>query len=1497
MVASGVGQYSINVKSNLKDFYGSLTKAQRTLKELTEKKNQLQIDSSQLDKLRDKGQRIAAEMRELRQQKNEIKLGTKEVDNVDAALKNIDKKISSLNRQKLEVEAEIQPIRTANTQLYKVEQEIDRINNQKVDIKFSDSVKNIGSNIQNLGDGILKTFNPLTSKLNQMFGFGLITKGIDTVTSMVNNSVDSAIKRVDTLNNYTKVMSNLGVNEKDANSSKATLVKGLQGLPTALDDGVSAVQRFTSVNSDVNKSTKMFLALNNALLAGGAGAEIQSSALEQLSQSYSKGKPDITEFRSMQTAMPGQLKQVAKAMGMTTAELQQAMTGKDATVSMEQFLNKVVELNEKGSDGFKSFAEQAKNATGGVQTGIANMRTAVTRGVANIITSLDTMLQKANLGGISGVMSKIGSTIEKGLTSVGTAIENNKGTIINFISSLEKNFSKAFAVIQKFDFGAFFDGLGKGLNGLKNDGKSIINFIKPLFEILGKVAGDKNTPETLGKLIPRLFELGIALKAIGTATKVSGSVGGFLGKLTGLKLPKLPSFGGKAQEGELPLKNIGINDLKSLGMKMLTLAGLSANIFLAAKAIEEVNKIGNLRNLQPKLLAIAEAIVGTGVISAALGKVNELLGGSVVSGLLLIVGIAADIFLVAKALEEVANIDGDFGSLQSKIGQIALAITEIGTLAGVVGLITNTGIGAAALVSGLVAIIGITGTLYLVAVALKKVSKINLDSDIIESNINSISRVIKSMSKMTFKENLITQLDKILSQLLNLALIGELIGIGKELEKIQELNLDYSSINNNLDGISKGITAVTSIKYNESLVTSFIKGGIAGNLKKVIDEIIEITNKFENLQGRSIISDSLTSQIKAIREGISAITAIKFNESIVTSWLKGGIVGNIKSVIGTIQEITDEFEDIQGRSLISNSLTTNIETIQTGISAITGIKFDESIVSSFLKNGISGNIKSMIQTLLDIANDFEDIQGRSLIEDSLISEIGIIQTGIDSITGIKFHESLLSSFLKNGISDNIKSMIATIINITDSFEDLEGRSLIEDSLIGEIGTIQKGIDAITGIKFHESVLSSFLKKGVSGNIKNLINTLIDIADSFEDLQGRSLILSNLTNDEGTGEIDIIQSGIDKITGIKFHESVISSWLKNGIVDNIKSVISSIINIADDLEDIQGRSLILNSLTNDEGTGEIDIIQTAINKIAEIKFDGGIGVDGMKTAHDMFNELLEIGNVLENVQALNLIEDTLMNDGGGELDIIESAVRSLSKFATDDIVNNLTGMSNALNSIVNDLTKTFPPEFKDLGKLLAQKINDGFKSKLDLQTILSAKIKALSTAGANGIGSSIAKALSAGFESSLNLGDKIHNSIVKALASEYSAKINVDLMTNKVDNSNSNSSSTKYPTVVMASGGRVATDSQLQDSPEKPLLGNGEYVIPAKIVKALGTPFFDKLRSGQISRTFAGLAQSVSNTTSSVVNNIYNNQTTNQHMTVYPSGHQDMMMISNRRVRV
>lgn len=1559
MVASGVGQYSINVKSNLKDFYGELTKSQRTLKELTERKNQLNIDSSKLTELRDKAQRIAAEMKELRQQKTEIKLGIREVDDAKTVLKNLDQQIASLNRQKLEVEAEIQPIRTANVELYKTEQEIERINGQKVSIDFSkagDNLVGFGDRLDSLGDKIVGVVKKLaTLGTVEVAAIGKIAKDAVNEASDLEQNIggvqklfgDDASKKV--ITDSTKAYKEAGISQNEyleqSTTFSASLIKALEEGQTKTSDSSAQKAELKKKKQEIEKLIKQNRYNSSEVSLNITDSKAKKQELTEYKRNALELKKQKDKIDEQIANLPDKTTEQVNKLSQKDAQKQAADYAKQAIIDMSDNANVFgtnIGLIQNAYQGFSknnfTMLDNLKLGFAGSQQGAMDLINAY-GGLDHEVTDISeaTMpLMIKSIHNAQEAMKISGTTIKEAAKTYEGSLKAMKSawkdflatgdtsglaeTVPVYFDNLDKKLKEltpkiiegiktlvkelppklkpVIKDIQNILTQSLDEIFGKGFTKNFTDGmKPFTNIVKTIFDTLSKSSkGKKPDLSWMGSVVPDLLKVVTGLKVAGIAFKGVGGllkVAGFIQNL-GFKFPSFKGLSGFAKSTK-EIKQISVNDLKNLGMKMITIAGISGNIYLAANALEEVQKVGNLKGLQPKLLAIAEAVTGMSVISAALGKGNDLLSGSVTSGLLLIVGISADIFLVAKALEEVANINGDFGSLQSKIGQIALAVTEIGILAGAIGLVMDTGIGAVALVSGLVAIIGITGTLYLVAVALKKVSKINLDRDIIESNINSISKVVKSMSKMTFNENLIIQLDKILSQLLNLALIGELIGIGKELEKIQELDLDYSSINNNLDSISKGITAVANIKYNESLVTSFLKGGIVRNLKKVVDEIIEITNKFENLQGRSIICDSLTSQIKAIREGISAITGVKFNESVVTSWLKDGIVGNIKSVIGTIQEIADEFEDIQGRSLISNSLTTSIETVQTGISAITGIKFNESIVSSFLKNGVSGNIKSMIQTLLDIANDFEDIQGKSLIEDSLINEIGIIQKGIDSITGIKFNESVLSSFLKGGISNNIKSLINTLIDTTSSFEDIQGRSLVEDSLTGEIATIQTGISAITGIKFNESALSSFLKKGISGNIKNLINTLLDIADSFEDLQGRSLILNNITNDEGNGEIDIIQKGISAITGIKFNESMISSFLKGGVSDNVKNMISTIIKIADNLENLQGRSLMVDSITNDENTGEIDIIQTAINKIAGIKFNNGIGVNGMKTAHGMFNELLKIGNVLEDIQALNLISDTLINDGGGELDIIEKAIKSLSGFATDGIVNNLTGMSNALNSIVNDLTKTFPPEFKDLGKLLARKINDGFKKKLDLQSVLKSKIISLSTAGASEVGSKIAKAINESLKNNLNIGKSIHDSIVKALSENYSTKINVDMLTNKVDNSNS--TSTKYPTVVMASGGRVATNSQLQDSSEKPLLSNGEYVIPKKIVNALGVPFFNKLRNGQISRTFAGLAQSVSHTTSSVVNNIYNNQTTTQHMNVYPSGHQDMLMISNRRVRV
>lgn len=243
----------------------------------------------------------------------------------------------------------------------------------------------------------------LGAGLGQMIG-NAISGAIRTVTK----EMDGAIERLDTINNYSKVMGNLGIGADDSAKSIDYLQEHLLGLPTSLQDAALAVQRFASVNKDIKASTVGFLALNNAILAGGASMQTQSTALEQIAQAYSKGKPDAMEWRAMLTAMPAQMNQIAQAAGYTSAviggDLYEAI--QSGKFSMNDFMATVVRLNSEGVNGFANFEEQARNATGGVQTSIANLKNAVQRGIATV---LDTIGQANIAGFINGIAAAIGT--------------------------------------------------------------------------------------------------------------------------------------------------------------------------------------------------------------------------------------------------------------------------------------------------------------------------------------------------------------------------------------------------------------------------------------------------------------------------------------------------------------------------------------------------------------------------------------------------------------------------------------------------------------------------------------------------------------------------------------------------------------------------------------------------------------------------------------------------------------------------------------------------------------------------------------------------------------------------------------------------------------------------------------------------------------------------------------------------------------------------------
>lgn len=422
------------------------------------------------------------------------------------------------------------------------------------------SVKNEVTGLKNHVDKVTGSIgNSFKSIRNIVAGLGIAS----LIKSTILGNVDAAIKRVDTLSNYSRVMSNLGVGSVQANASIQKLSNKLIGLPTTLDDASGAVQRFTSVNSNISRSTDMFLALNNAILAGGASSEIQKSALEQLSQSYAKGKPDMFEWRSAMTAMPAQMKQVAEAMGFVNASaLGEAL--RNGTVSMDQFMNTLMQLNTQGINGYQSFEEQARNATGGISTSIANMRTAIVRCMSEVMNTIG----QSNIAGFfTNIAKAINSCVpyvvaftkvvmvavgyltalfggkSKKLSSSFGGVSNNAKKAAGNTGALAKKMNDASDSSQKLSKGA--SGTGRGLK------KAAGNASKLKKELKGALAGFdaiNNINSSNGSSDPSSGDSG----GSGGAGGSGGDIGGF----------SMDDSGAKEQKGLLEEVDKQLEEIK-----------------------------------------------------------------------------------------------------------------------------------------------------------------------------------------------------------------------------------------------------------------------------------------------------------------------------------------------------------------------------------------------------------------------------------------------------------------------------------------------------------------------------------------------------------------------------------------------------------------------------------------------------------------------------------------------------------------------------------------------------------------------------------------------------------------------------------------------------------------------------------------------------------------------------------------------------------------------
>ena len=339
--------------------------------------------------------------------------------------------------------------------------------------KFDNQTMASSQAVSGSGSRISNTFKSMVGAISTV---AIAGKAWD----VVKNSMGGAIERFDTLNKYPVVMKALNYSTQDVAKSTSILAKGIDGLPTSLQDVTSVAQQLAPLTGSAKKASQSAIALNNAFLASGASVADTSRGLQQYTQMLSTGKVDLMSYRTLMETMPIALRKVANSFGFTGKSAEQDLYNalQSGQITVDQLNDRFIKLN----GGVNGFAQLARKNSQGIGTSFANLKNAVVKNMANMMSAINKGFKQAGFGSIAQVLDSLkGSinstfqTIAPVVTSVTTVILKSLKGLFSFINA-NKN---------------WLGPLAKGLIGISVFGKTAttIGGMAKSFKELGGVIG------------------------------------------------------------------------------------------------------------------------------------------------------------------------------------------------------------------------------------------------------------------------------------------------------------------------------------------------------------------------------------------------------------------------------------------------------------------------------------------------------------------------------------------------------------------------------------------------------------------------------------------------------------------------------------------------------------------------------------------------------------------------------------------------------------------------------------------------------------------------------------------------------------------------------------------------------------------------------------------------------------------------------------------------
>lgn len=578
--------------------------------------------------------------------------------------------------------------------------------------ELSAPLNKISRNMQDISEQPHKITAGLGDMLKGAGVFTVVSKGVDTLK----DSIGSAVSRFDTLNQYPKIMKQMGYSTADAKQSVEVLKTSIDGLPTSLDEITKSAQKFAILTGNATKGAKTASALNDAFLASGASASDASRGVEQYSQMLASGKVDMQSWKTLTETMPYSLQEVAKSFGLTGDSAQNDLYNKlqKGQITMKELNDRFIQLD----GGATGFANTARLATGGIGTSFTIMKTAVVRGLADMITALDNGVKQAGVkGGIAGLFIQAKGAVDEAFKVINKAIESMTPVVIKVIGYAVDTFNFLKPAIDAVlpvigVMGGTFLTASTGLwafnkaTGAVSDGLTLIYKHPVVFAILAigtaLVAAYQHSKEFrdfVNKMVKSLDDfskhvskskedmelLKFSLMALGSAGVIGVVVQGFLKfkkalkdiKSTGDVSEPLKKTGKGAEEGSKGTSKMSTSILKiATGVAIIALS-LSAFIL----SIAQLAKTGNAGAIT--MIAVS---VGLSILIAALALAAPYLdvasiGIAALAGMFLAMGASVlmasvGIALVVTALGKLIEILNNSSQAGENIKNIMQSIGE-----------------------------------------------------------------------------------------------------------------------------------------------------------------------------------------------------------------------------------------------------------------------------------------------------------------------------------------------------------------------------------------------------------------------------------------------------------------------------------------------------------------------------------------------------------------------------------------------------------------------------------------------------------------------------------------------------------------------------------------------------------------------------------------------------------------------------------------------------